>query len=90
VGEHPFDPGPMGPGPRPAARTEELRGRLRELKRHETRRCPKCGALTDRLGHCFVKGPPLIPQLDTDTPTEKVEVVLVSDLEAALESEESP
>jgi hypothetical protein len=47
---------------------------------HKLRRCPKCGAVTERLGHCFLKGPPLIPQMDSDTPTEPCDVVILADV----------
>ncbi|HWT25463.1 MAG TPA: hypothetical protein VN213_18305 [Solirubrobacteraceae bacterium] len=49
-----------------------------------TRRCPSCGELTDRLSHCFVKGPPMFPQLDSDTATEPVDVVVLSALPACV------
>ncbi len=42
---------------------------------HKIRRCPKCGAVTDRVSHCFKKGRPMFPQTDTDTMTEPCEVV---------------
>lgn len=51
---------------------------------YRLRRCPKCGEVTERYGHCFVKGPPLIPQLDNDTPTEPCDVVVLHEVLDAL------
>lgn len=51
---------------------------------HVIKRCPKCGAITERMGHCFVKGPPLIPQMDSDTTTERCEVIERAPFVAAL------
>lgn len=50
------------------------------LRVYNLRRCPKCGDVTDRFGPSFVKGPPLIPQLDDDTPTVPCEVVVLEDV----------
>jgi hypothetical protein len=46
-----------------------------EVRQHRVMRCPKCGAVTDRVSHCFEKGPPLFPQMDDYTITEPCVVV---------------
>lgn len=40
-------------------------------------RCPKCGAISERDIHCYVKGPPLFPQMDDYTICKRVEGVFV-------------
>lgn len=40
-------------------------------------RCPRCGEFSDRDIHCYVKGPPLFPQMDDYTICERVEGVFV-------------
>lgn len=57
------------------------------LRIHALRRCPKCGEVTDQATHCFVKGPPLFPQLDDYTSTVPCDVVALEDLRAAAVSE---
>jgi len=62
------------------AQNAELQRILREddlVPRNDlVRRCPKCGKLTAAYEHCFVKGPPLIPQLDDYTSTEPITVLV--------------
>lgn len=57
---------------------------MSELRAHQVRRCPKCSTVTSSYEHCFVKGPPLIPQLDDYTVTEPATVVVVDELLAWL------
>ena len=58
---------------------------MTEPRRFTLRRCPKCGAITERSEHCFIAGHPSFPQTDRSTTTEPVEVVEASALTACEE-----
>lgn len=67
-----------------AARAVSLAAGESEAPVHLLRRCPKCGAVTERTAHCHIKGPPLFPQMGSDTSTVPCEVVEREPFVAAL------
>jgi hypothetical protein len=63
---------------------------MRSGSAQNLRRCPKCGAITDRVLHCFEKGHPMFPQTDNDTMTVPCRVVALNDVLAFLRGDALP